>query len=160
VFPVRGQVALIRAPWIKFGRTASHLEKGLWTYIIPRRCGDVILGGTKQDNDWYPVARPETTLEILDRCLALCPELLPAHMRGDHEPTGKDLLPLLLEEGCGFRPARKGGIRLEVDWIEGRTGKIPVVFNYGHGGGGFQSSWGTATTALELLEKSLDEHKQ
>lgn len=41
VFPVRGQVVLIRAPWIKFGRTASHAADGLWTYIIPRRSGDV-----------------------------------------------------------------------------------------------------------------------
>ena len=41
VFPVRGQVVMLRAPWITFGRTASHLEQGLWTYIIPRRSGDV-----------------------------------------------------------------------------------------------------------------------
>ena len=41
VFPVRGQVVMIRAPWIKFGRTASHAASGLWTYIIPRRSGDV-----------------------------------------------------------------------------------------------------------------------
>lgn len=71
VYPVRGQVVMIRAPWIKSGRTASHLANGLWTYIIPRRSGDVraqrsysylyvpcshscqvILGGTKADNDW------------------------------------------------------------------------------------------------------------
>jgi D-amino-acid oxidase len=41
VFPVRGQVVLLRAPWIKFGRTASHQAQGLWTYIVPRRSGDV-----------------------------------------------------------------------------------------------------------------------
>lgn len=41
VYPVRGQVVMIRAPWIKSGRTASHLADGLWTYIIPRRSGDV-----------------------------------------------------------------------------------------------------------------------
>ena len=41
VYPVRGQVAIIRAPWIKSGRTVSHLEQGLWTYVIPRRSGDV-----------------------------------------------------------------------------------------------------------------------
>lgn len=41
VFPVRGQVVLIRAPWIKFGRTASQEKEGRWTYIIPRRSGDV-----------------------------------------------------------------------------------------------------------------------
>ena len=41
VYPVRGQVIILKTPWIKFGRTASHSEQGLWTYIIPRRSGDV-----------------------------------------------------------------------------------------------------------------------
>ena len=41
VYPVRGQVLLLNAPWVRFGRTASHNEDGLWTYIIPRRNGEV-----------------------------------------------------------------------------------------------------------------------
>lgn len=48
VYPVRGQVVILRAPWIKFGRTASHSEQGLWTYIIPRRYGDVSNVGFRQ----------------------------------------------------------------------------------------------------------------
>lgn len=40
IYPVRGQTILIRAPWITFGRTLSSSD-GLWTYIIPRRSGDV-----------------------------------------------------------------------------------------------------------------------
>ncbi|KAI9062226.1 D-amino-acid oxidase [Trametes sanguinea] len=157
VYPVRGQVVIIRAPWINFGRTISHVEQGLWTYVIPRRCGDVILGGTKQDNDWYPVARPETTTDILQRCLALCPELVPPSIRAQRAGTIDDLRPLILEEGCGFRPQRKGGIRLDVEWVEGRSGQgvIPMVFNYGHGGGGYQSSWGSATIASDILTNSL-----
>jgi len=159
VYPVRGQVVLIRAPWVKFGKTASHLEQGLWTYVIPRRNGDVVLGGTKADNDWYPVARPSTTEAILERCLALCPEIAPPQIRFERAPTVDDLRPLILEDGCGFRPARKGGIRLDVDWIDsGRgTDRIPMVFNYGHGGGGYQSSWGSASIALGILEKALAE---
>ncbi|KAI0336691.1 D-amino-acid oxidase [Cubamyces sp. BRFM 1775] len=158
VYPVRGQVVLIRAPWIDFGRTISHVAQGLWTYNIPRRNGDVILGGTKEDNDWYPAARPETTTEILQRCLELCPELAPPSIRAARPGTIDDLRPLILEEGCGFRPQRKGGIRLDVEWVQGRgEGKIPMVFNYGHGGGGYQSSWGSAAIALDLLEKALAE---
>ncbi|EJF63901.1 D-amino-acid oxidase [Dichomitus squalens LYAD-421 SS1] len=157
VYPVRGQVVIIRAPWIKSGRTVSHLEQGLWTYIIPRRSGDVILGGTKQDNDWYPAARPETTTDILERCLALCPEIVPPAIRAERQGTIEDVRALIVEEGCGFRPQRKGGIRLDVDWVPGRVGQgsVPMVFNYGHGGGGYQSSWGSASIALELLEKAL-----
>ncbi|KAI0659398.1 D-amino-acid oxidase [Cubamyces menziesii] len=158
VYPVRGQVVLIRASWIDFGRTISHVAQGLWTYIIPRRNGDVIIGGTKEDNDWYPVARPDTTTDILKRCLELCPELVPPSIRAARPGTTDDLRPLILEEGCGFRPQRKGGIRLDVEWVQGSSGsKIPMVFNYGHGGGGYQSSWGSATIALDLLEKALAE---
>lgn len=149
VYPTRGQVVMLRAPWVKFGRTASHLDQGLWTYIIPRRCGDVshiillggpklticvmqvIIGGTKQDNDWYPVARPSTTTEILERAFALCPELAPPEIRAQRTPTVDDLRPIVIEEGCGFRPSRKGGVRLDVDWIKGTSGDIPVVLNYG-----------------------------
>ena len=123
---------MIRAPWIDFGRTISHVAQGLWAYIIPRRNGDVIIGGTKEDNDWYPVARPDTTTDILKRCLELCPELVPPSIRAARPGTIDDLRPLILEEGCGFRPQRKGGIRLDVEWVQGSGGsKIPMVFNYG-----------------------------
>ncbi|KAI0747061.1 D-amino-acid oxidase [Daedaleopsis nitida] len=157
VYPVRGQIAIVRAPWIEFGRTLSHNAQGLWTYIIPRRSGDVIIGGTKEDDDWYPVARPENTTDILKRCFALCPELVPPEIRAEREGTIEDVRALIVEEGCGFRPQRKGGIRLDVEWAPGREGqgKIPMVFNYGHGGGGYQSSWGSASIALELLEEAL-----
>lgn len=89
-----------------------------------------------------------------------------------------DLLAIVVEDGCGFRPSRKGGVRLDVERIKGVDGDIPLVFNYGcvlsdisntkclsradvgigfdrHGGGGYQSSWGTANIALDLLEKAL-----
>lgn len=42
VYPIRGQTVLVRAPWIRFGRTMSgNGEEAVWTYIIPRRSGDV-----------------------------------------------------------------------------------------------------------------------
>ncbi|KAH9941123.1 D-amino-acid oxidase [Epithele typhae] len=157
VFPVRGQIVLVNAPWITFGRTVSHAEKGMWTYVIRRRSGNVVLGGTKEEDDWYPVARPATTTDILERCLAICPELVPAEIRKSRAGTIDDLRELIVDEGCGFRPQRKGGIRLDVEWVPRRAGqgKVPMVFNYGHGGGGYQSSWGSASIALDLLEKAL-----
>jgi len=157
MYPVRGQTILLRAPWVKSGRTASHAEQGLWTYIIPRRCGEIVCGGTKLENDWYPAPRPETTEDILKRCLALYPELAPPEIRAVRAPTIDDLRPLIVEEGVGLRPARKSGLRLETEWIDGRQdqGKVPMVFNYGHSGSGFQSSWGSASVALGLLEDAL-----
>ncbi|KDQ60147.1 hypothetical protein JAAARDRAFT_125639, partial [Jaapia argillacea MUCL 33604] len=156
VYPIRGQTVLVRAPWIRSGRTMSSSD-GLWTYIIPRRSGDVIVGGIKVSDDWFPTPRAETTLDILTRGLALCPELVPAEIRDKREPAVDDILPLVIEEGCGLRPARKGGIRLETEWFADQRSnhQVPVIHNYGHGGAGFQSSWGSASMALELLEAAL-----
>ncbi|KAJ7749293.1 D-amino-acid oxidase [Mycena maculata] len=159
MYPIRGQTVLVRAPWVRFGRAISS-KNGLWTYIIPRRSGDVIVGGIKDDNDWYPVPRPETTLDILKRGFSLCPELAPPEIRSQREPVLEDLQSIIIEEGTGLRPARKGGIRLEVEWVGNQDQKkVPVVFNYGHGGYGYQSSWGSAAVALELLEQALAESK-
>ncbi|KAL1715116.1 hypothetical protein EV715DRAFT_256573 [Schizophyllum commune] len=163
MFPIRGQTLLIRAPWVRFGRTISSKD-GLWTYIIPRRSGDVIVGGTKIVDDYYPAPRPETAEDILRRGFELCPELAPPEIRAQRTPTIDDVRPLILMNGCGLRPARAGGIRLETEWVDapkgtnvGVEGKTPVVFNYGHAGYGFQSSWGSASIAVGLLEKALKE---
>ncbi|KAJ3773647.1 D-amino-acid oxidase [Lentinula raphanica] len=176
VYPLRGQTVLLRAPWIKFGRTISSKGKegqdDLWTYIIPRRSGNVIIGGIKTPNDTHPTPRPETTLDILRRGVRLCPELLQPPKSSDNmldvttqsysipsvdRLSDSDFLnliePLIVEVGCGLRPARKGGVRLEVDRI-GSTG-LPIIHNYGHSGSGFQSSWGSATRAWKLLEEVL-----
>ncbi|ESK85652.1 d-amino-acid oxidase [Moniliophthora roreri MCA 2997] len=158
MYPIRGQTVVVRAPWIKFGRTIST-KAGLWTYIIPRRSGDVIVGGIKDAGDWYPVPRPEITEDILERGFALCPELAPPDVRAQRTPTIDDVRPIIVEEGCGHRPARKGGIRLETLWIQGNNKKVPVVTNYGHGAAGYQSSWGSAAMALDLLEGALSQSK-
>ncbi|PCH44730.1 D-aspartate oxidase [Wolfiporia cocos MD-104 SS10] len=158
VYPARGQVVLLNAPWIKTAMRASDYAGTVWTYVIPRRNGTVALGGTKVANDWYPAARPETTDDILRRCLSLCPELAPPEIRSQRAATLEDLRPLILEVGCGLRPARNGGIRLDVEWVDrGKGGgNIPLILNYGHGGSGYESSWGSASVALELLERALE----
>ena len=47
------------------------------------------------------------------------------------EPKIEDLL--VIEEGCGLRPGRKGGVRLQVELYESSAlgRKVPVVYNYG-----------------------------
>ena len=95
----------------------------------------MILGGTRVADDWYPRPRPETTEDILGRALALCPELAPPEIRAIRTPTVDDVRHLIVGEGCGLRPARKGNIRLELEWIDAkvvkRDGKVAVVHNYG-----------------------------
>lgn len=57
VFPTRGQVVQLRAPWLRegFTRQIGKLdggEGGERTYVIPRHNGEVIVGGTREINDW------------------------------------------------------------------------------------------------------------
>jgi D-amino-acid oxidase len=57
VIPVRGQVLALYAPWVRSGwtRQVGSLnggEGGQRTYIIPRASGEVIVGGTREAEDW------------------------------------------------------------------------------------------------------------
>ncbi|KAG8702958.1 hypothetical protein FRC09_004438, partial [Ceratobasidium sp. 395] len=116
----------------------------------------VVLGGTKGINDWYPYPRPETTDDIIARTLLIAPEIAPPESRANgRTPSVEDVKKIVIETGCGLRPARKGGIRLEVGSVEWEGGKTPMVFNYGHGGYGYQSSWGSARIAVDLLKDAL-----
>ena len=75
----------------------------------------------------------------------------------------------ILSHHVGLRPFRSS-IRLETEHIDGVGGvgefivplmivQIPVVHNYGHGGGGVTLSWGSAVVAVEMLERVLSKAK-
>ena len=168
VYPTRGQVVKVRAPWIRdgFTRQVGQLaggEGGERTYVIPRPDGEIILGGTREENDWYPYPRPDTTRDILVRASQICPALIPANstapaLTGESAPPRiidpeQILQTLVVEAIVGFRPSRRNGIRLErgPDILLG-PGVEPtaVIHNYGHGGAGWQSCWGTADDAVAL----------
>ena len=138
VYPARGQTVIIRAPWVSTGRTLAENPQlgssGLSTYIIPRggKHGDVVVGGVYDADDWHHFPRKEVRDDLLRRGLQLCPELVPESSRKvGVEPTISDILPLIVEEGCGLRPMRLGGPRIEAVGFPTARGKIPVVFNYG-----------------------------
>ncbi|OCF35693.1 D-aspartate oxidase [Kwoniella heveanensis BCC8398] len=195
VFPTRGQVVKIKAPWVRSGYTRqigglNGGEGGERTYVIPRADGEVILGGTREEGDWMPYPREETTRDILSRVVEICPELVPKHllapalerkqdnaiedltrtsgsnrkdaatMSSAHSPSPLDSL--IVENLVGFRPSRQNGTRLErgpnlvlSSKEEVASESAVVVYNYGHGGAGWQSCWGTAEDAMALLDKSL-----
>ncbi|ORY21034.1 FAD dependent oxidoreductase [Naematelia encephala] len=176
VFPTRGQVVKVRAPWIRSGftRQVGDLnggEDGERTYVIPRPDGEVILGGTREIGDWYPYPRPDTSGDIIRRVLEICPDLQPAHRRAkrgetvrgqsvddsNSSPPSSPLEDLIVTHLVGFRPSREQGVRLEVgpDLILNGQRNIHVVYNYGHGGAGWQSCWGTASDAVKILETLL-----
>ncbi|KAK4058755.1 carboxypeptidase Y-deficient [Microbotryomycetes sp. JL221] len=148
VFPTRGQLVIVRAPWIKEGRT--RLGKGVYTYTIPRKSGEVVLGGSADPHNTDSKPWPWLTEQIKRRCLELQPELLPPDKRENGTIDDLDVIEL----ACGLRPTRKGGLRIE---IEAQASDVPIVHCYGHGGYGYQTSWATASVAADLLlVKNLD----
>ncbi|TRM68586.1 hypothetical protein BD626DRAFT_482205 [Schizophyllum amplum] len=152
VFPVRGQTVRIHAPWTRQLIMNPGPNPEEHTGVFPRASGDVYLVGTKHEDDWYPAPRPELTRKILELTLALCPEIAPPEVRAVRKPVVEDILPLILEEGVGLRPARKGGVRIQLEWLTAKDGgKVPLVHNYGHAGSGYEGSWGSADEAVKLL---------
>ncbi|XP_070652073.1 D-aspartate oxidase isoform X3 [Bos indicus] len=134
IFPVRGQVLKVQAPWVKhFIRDSSGL-----TYIYPG-VSNVTLGGTRQKGDWNLSPDAEISKEILSRCCALEPSL-----RGAYD----------LREKVGLRPTRPS-VRLEKELLAQDSRRLPVVHHYGHGSGGIAMHWGTALEATRLVNECV-----
>jgi D-amino-acid oxidase len=130
-FPIRGQIVIVKN--IGFNRIISD-ESGKLApiYIVPRN-EDCVLGGTAEENNWDLNIDPETSDEILKKCIAIEPSLANAEVLGHR---------------AGLRPGRTE-VRLELEKLPGGRA---VIHDYGHGGGGFTLSWGCAEEVLKLAE--------
>jgi glycine/D-amino acid oxidase-like deaminating enzyme len=154
VYPTRGQVVLVQAPWVRSGvtRQVGSLdggEGGSRTYVIPRVNGEVVLGGTREVDDWEAKPRGDTARDILRRVREIAPEVVPGTAgRGDAD----GLEGIFIAHLVGLRPSRTGGIRLEREDLRIAGEQVTVIHNYGHGGAGWQSSWGTAESAVAFLQ--------
>jgi len=125
--PVRGQIVLVA----NTGVYVSVRDLGRPSTYVHPRTRDVVLGGTFEEGSWNTTPDPATRDAILERCLALVPELAGAPVVG---------------EKVGLRPARRGGPRVEAEKWPGGT----VVHAYGHGGAGMTLSWGCAGEVASL----------
>ncbi|KAF1946800.1 FAD dependent oxidoreductase [Clathrospora elynae] len=153
LYPTRGQTLLVAEPKtpinrmyelerFKYTRSPKRVDPTT-TYVFPRPLGGgVILGGSRQDDDWSEEFDEELGRDIMRRCCELCPEL------------GKPEDLQIIAKNVGLRPSRKGGPRIETEKEQGKW-NVPVVHCYGHAGAGYQSSWGTAERVLELVQKTL-----
>ncbi|KAI8922480.1 hypothetical protein DFJ77DRAFT_446790 [Powellomyces hirtus] len=144
VYPTRGQTVHVRAPHVRHTVTKLGSVHEDFTYIIPRDDGIVVLGGTYQANNDSLTPDPTTAASIVERCLAICPELV---------PNGKQLD--VVNQKVGLRPTRVGGVRCDAEWKHHRGRRVLLVHNYGHGGYGYQSSYGCAATVLRIMEAEL-----
>lgn len=141
VIPIRGQVARVTAPWLKYGFLEAD-DHG--NYIIPNfDC--VVLGGTHQENDFDCTPREEDSEFIRNGCCRILPSLKSVEVS---------------EEWVGLRPGR-ANIRIEAEVVGSSKGReVMVIHNYGHGGSGVTLSWGCALEVLKIIEnaKRLKSH--
>ncbi|ORX73080.1 nucleotide-binding domain-containing protein [Linderina pennispora] len=128
MYPIRGQTLV-------FG------------YVIPRGDGTVVIGGTADRGSWDASAHDETTQAILEKALALESDLVPGSSGLSFEQRTELLRRSIVSVNVGFRPARVGGVRLEV---EDFGGAFTAIHCYGHAGFGYQSSAGFARQVLQI----------
>ncbi|RNA14809.1 D-aspartate oxidase [Brachionus plicatilis] len=130
VYPVKGQVLRVKAPWIK---NCVMLDTNEVTYILPLS-DMVVLGGT-QECDTYSLEKDDNQLnQIVERCSKIYPSLKGAEVVSSH---------------AGLRPCRQGGVRIELELIN----QAKVIHNYGHGGSGVTISWGCASEVVHCIEQ-------
>ncbi|KAH6642863.1 hypothetical protein C7974DRAFT_302514 [Boeremia exigua] len=170
MYPTRGQTVLVAEPKTPMKRMYEYERTSHWmrrfrgvhvqtdkdryyrspkridpttTYVFPRTLGGgVILGGSREDNNWSNEWDSELEAQILESACKLAPEL------------GKPENLQIIARNIGLRPSRKGGPRIEIE-EERQKWSVPVVHAYGHSGAGYQASWGTAERVLELAQKAL-----
>ena len=147
LYPGRGQIVVVRnVPQFMCGTSGTDDGSDEACYIMNRAAGGgCVLGGCMQHNNWESQVDPSLANRIMKRCVDICPNLVP-------EGRGPEALSVI-RHGVGLRPMRKGSIRVEKDVIDG----LAVVHNYGHGGSGYQTSYGAAYAVEKLVNEALQQ---
>ncbi|KXN71991.1 hypothetical protein CONCODRAFT_5222 [Conidiobolus coronatus NRRL 28638] len=144
MYPIRGQVVLIRAPHIINSKIVHTGDDNKSCYMIPKGDGTVVLGGTKIKDDYSLQVDPKISREIIERCKY--------HM----EEELKDLKIDIVKEYSASRPGRKSGVRMEINYTDhynSRKERIILHHLYGFGGFGIQASWGACSKMIEEINK-------
>lgn len=146
VIPARGQIVLVRNdPGAMYSISGCDDGEDEMAYIMMRAAGGgTILGGSYQKGNWESQPDPNLAMRIMKRAVKLCPQLTAG--------TGVAGLDII-RHGVGLRPLRAAGARIEKEKINGMW----VVHNYGHGGYGYQSSYGCSQEVVRLAGEVLEE---
>ncbi|KAJ5782849.1 FAD dependent oxidoreductase [Penicillium paradoxum] len=143
MYPARGQIVVVRndpGPMMSQSGTDDGEDEAL--YIMTRAAGGgTILGGSYQKHNWDPLPDMNLANRIMKRCIEISPSLV----KKGQGIEGLDII----RHGVGLRPLRKDGTRIEKDNVDG----VAVVHNYGHGGFGYQASFGCAYDAVALVKE-------
>ena len=137
MYPVRGQVIVLKAPWVKHSFGVEVADDV--TYIYPRE-GEVLIGGTAQFGNSSKEIDPIDRSGIMSRCTSYVPSFAQTEV---------------VDEWVGIRPGRKV-VRLEIEDLSADTA---VVHNYGHTGQGLVYSIGCARDSIQLIEEYFERKK-
>lgn len=151
MFPARGQVAIVRNdPGYIVGSTGTDDGPDESIYVMNRAGGGgCVLGGCSMKNVWESQFDPNLAVRIMKRAVDICPSLVA-------EDKGIEGLSIV-RHAVGLRPMRSEGIRVESESIKGPQHTVAVVHNYGHGGRGYQTSYGAAKRAVALVESAVQD---
>ena len=147
VYPVRGQTVIVReendAMYAVSGTDGPAQDR---SYQMMRAAGGgTVLGGCAQEGSWDG----EVDMDLARRIMKLAIEVCPALVEGKATKGPEGLS--VIRHGVGLRPTREGGARIERESIQG----MEVVHCYGHGGAGYQQSYGSAKEVVDLVEQVL-----
>lgn len=163
-----GQVVLTN---LQANKTITRQNaNGTWSFVIPRAFGEgTIVGGTKEPHDWDARARPASTETLVASAL----KDLGALDENDQK-TSCSRPVTVVKEVVGRRPAREGGVRLEIEerasprqetdhgtknkFEENST--MTIVHAYGAGGRGYEISWGIADEVCGLVEQVMHRRRR
>lgn len=119
--------------------------------LIPRSDGTV-LGCLYLENENNDTPTTENSTAIWENVVEKLIERGAGNIDTSKIKLSKDKI---ISVQAGIRPYRKGGIKLEVQNLNGKM----VVHNYGHGGAGITLSWGSCMKAIDLM-KALQNSKK
>lgn len=142
-FAVRGQTLLVKPPkkcTYKHKTITYRLSDGKYSFVIPRPFdGGIIVGGTRQPGNLNSKPDMNDKEALIEKAIERFPELV---IYENDKPT-LDVKKI----NVGFRPMRKGGVRLDREIID----ETEVIHCYGFGSSGFEMSWGAAELVLNLV---------
>ncbi|SCU91005.1 LAME_0E10814g1_1 [Lachancea meyersii CBS 8951] len=151
VYPVKGQILQIYEdlPHQVMVETLPEELNGKsyqFLNIFPRAEGGCIIGGIMAKGDWSRTVDTELSESILEVCRYHVPELKSTTVYNSY---------------AALRPGREGGVRIELSeyQLKGRSGSLKVIHNYGIGGAGYQSSYGSARQVCDLASQVFDSKK-
>lgn len=146
MLPIRGQIVLVEneCPTM-YNISGTDDPEGEISYAMTRAAGGgTVLGGTYQKGNWETNPDQGMTDRIIKRAVVLRPGLV-APGKGVEDVR-------IIRQSVGLRPYRKSGVRVAADLETLGDGAL-LVHNYGHGGWGYQGSYGCAEHVVQLVDR-------